>query len=208
MMTAKDYFSYIVNEIHTTVVATVDDKGLPVTAAIDMMDCDETGLYFLTAKGKGFYERLMKRQYLSLTAMKGKDTMSSAAVSVRGKVKNLGPDRIPDLFEKNKYMYEIYPTEESRRALEAFQIYEGTGEWFDLSKKPVERANFTFGGAAEVEEGYFVTDQCIGCKFCYSKCPQKCIDISSKPVVIQQRNCLHCGNCYEVCPVRAIEKRG
>lgn len=25
-----------------------------------------------------------------------------------------------------------------------------------------------------------MTDACIGCKLCYSKCPQKCIDISEK----------------------------
>ena len=51
----EKYFRYLVQEIHTTVVATVDDDGLPVTAAIDMMDWDEGGLYFLTARGKSFY---------------------------------------------------------------------------------------------------------------------------------------------------------
>lgn len=30
------------------------------------------------------------------------------------------------------------------KALTVFQIYEGSGEWFDLSKKPIERASFTF----------------------------------------------------------------
>ncbi len=40
-MDTKDYLSYIVNEIHSTVVATVDEDGLPVTCAIDMMDCDK-----------------------------------------------------------------------------------------------------------------------------------------------------------------------
>ena len=40
-------------------MATVDENGLPVTCAIDMMDSDENGLYFLTAKGKGFYDRLL-----------------------------------------------------------------------------------------------------------------------------------------------------
>ena len=105
-------------------------------------------------------------------------------------------------------MKEIYPTKESRRTLTVFQLYEGNGEWFDLSQKPVERTEFQFGGAREVREGYFVTDKCIGCKLCYSKCPQKCIDISVKPVVINQNNCLHCGNCFEICPMRAIEKRG
>ena len=40
-MTAKDYFRFIVEEIHSTVAATVDENGLPVTCVIDMMDYDE-----------------------------------------------------------------------------------------------------------------------------------------------------------------------
>ena len=56
-MKTAEYFSFVVNEIHTTIVATVDDDGLPVTAAIDMMDYDKDGLYFLTAMGKSFYDR-------------------------------------------------------------------------------------------------------------------------------------------------------
>ena len=77
-MESKEYLSYLVREIHTTVVATVDDAGLPVTAAIDMMDADEGGIYFLTARGKGFYNRLKKRGTLALTGMKGTDTMCTA----------------------------------------------------------------------------------------------------------------------------------
>ena len=79
-METKEYLDYIANEIHRTIVATVDDEGLPVTAAIDMMDSDEKSLYFLTAKGKGFYNRLKKREFLALTAMKGEDTMNTACI--------------------------------------------------------------------------------------------------------------------------------
>ena len=145
-------------DVYEAIVATVDDEGLPVTAAIDMMDCDDDSLYFLTAKGKGFYDRLTKRGFLAFTAMKGEDTMSSVAVSIRGKVRELGYDRIPELFDKNPYMHQIYPTEESMKALTVFQIFEGSGEWFDLSKKPIERASFTFGGSEKKTEGYFITD--------------------------------------------------
>ena len=208
-MTARDYLEYIVREIHTTIVATVDDEGLPVTAAIDMMDADENGLYFLTAKGKSFYERLKKREYLALTAIKGESTMTSVAVSVRGKVRELGYEKIPELFEKNPYMREIYPTEESMHALTVFQIYEGSGEWFDLSKKPIERASFTFGKSSleNKPEGYFITDACIGCGSCAAVCPQSCINTESIPHVIEQEHCLHCGNCMTACPVGAVEKR-
>ena len=206
-METKDYFSFLVNEIHTTVVATVDDEGLPVTAAIDMMDHDDDSLYFLTAKGKGFYDRLVKRGFLAFTALKGEDTMSSVAISVRGKVRELGYDRILELFEKNPYMHEIYPTEESMHALTVFQIYEGTGEWFDLREKPIERASFTFGGAEKKTEGYFITDACIGCGSCAAVCPQSCIITDGIPHVIEQEHCLHCGNCFEACPIGAVERR-
>ena len=206
-MKTADYLSYVVDEIHTTVVATVDDDGLPVTAAIDMMDSDENSLYFLTAKGKGFYDRLMKQGFLALTGIKGEDTMSSVAVSIRGKVRELGYEGIPTLFAKNMYMHDIYPTEDSMKALTVFQIYEGTGEWFDLSKKPIERASFTFGGAEKKPEGYFITDCCIGCGSCAAVCPQSCINAESIPYVIGQEHCLHCGNCMQACPAGAVERR-
>ena len=206
-MTVQQYLNYIVNDIHRTIVATVDDKGLPVTCAIDMMDADENSLYFLTAKGKSFYDRLTKREFLAFTAMKGEDTMTSVAVSVRGKVCELGFDKIPELFEKNPYMKEIYPTEESRRALTVFQIYEGSGEWFDLSKKPIERASFAFGKAEESPEGYEITDACIECSSCLDVCPQNCIESDTIPYAIEQEHCLHCGNCHTVCPVGAVTKR-
>lgn len=206
-MDVREYFDFIVNRVHTVVLATVDAAGRPVTCAVDMMDYDENGLYFLTAKGKQFYARLKGSEQIAFTAMKGKDTLSCTAVSVQGKAEEIGTDKLTELFRKNPYMEKIYPDEESRRALTVFRIHEGTGEWFDLSKLPVERASFSFGGTQTKERGYFVTDKCIGCKLCYSKCPQKCFDIAQKPVVIRQEHCLHCGNCFEICPARAVERR-
>lgn len=66
---AMNYLKYLTEVIHTVVVATTDEVGLPVTCAIDMMDADESGLYFLTAKGKGFYNRLKKNGYMALTGI-------------------------------------------------------------------------------------------------------------------------------------------
>ncbi|MBR7037706.1 MAG: 4Fe-4S binding protein [Oscillospiraceae bacterium] len=205
-MTARDYLEFIVSQIRSTVVATVDDAGLPVTCVIDMMYADADGLYFLTAKGKRFYQRLKAKGVLALSGKKGEDTMHCTAVSIRGRVREIGTDRLPLLFERAPYMREIYPTETSRRALTVFQIYEGSGEWFDLSKKPIERDSFTFGGAARAADGYHVTDRCIGCGACLEVCPQRCIDLTGK-AVIRQENCLHCGGCAEVCPVGAVKRR-
>lgn len=206
-MKTIDYLQFLTENIHTVVMATVDDNGLPVTCAIDIMDYDESGLYFLTAKGKSLYKRLKQKNFVALTAVKGNDTMTSVSVSLRGKVKELGFDMIPKLFEKNPYMNKIYPTKESASALTVFKIYEGIGEWFDLSKKPIERNSFTFGGAENKVDGYFVTDTCIGCESCMSVCPQNCIDIIENKAVIRKNNCLHCGNCAEICPVDAVGKK-
>lgn len=70
-MQARDYLKYIVEEIHSTVFATVDEKGCPVTCAIGMMDCDESGLYFLTAKGKKFYGRLKANENIAFYCHEG-----------------------------------------------------------------------------------------------------------------------------------------
>lgn len=203
-----NYLKYLVEEIHTTILATVDRQGLPVTCAVDMMDYDESGLYFLTARGKALYRRLQQKGHVALTGMKGSDTLSCVAVSVSGKVQELGSDRLEKLFEKNSYMKEIYPTEASRKALTVFRIYAGRGEWFDLSQKPIARAAFTFGGGQESDRGYEIGDRCVGCRACAAVCPQGCIDFSVIPAKIKQRNCLHCGNCMAACPHNAVRLRG
>lgn len=203
-MTVRDYFEFIVREIHSVVIATVNDDGLPVTCVIDIMHCDDGGLYFLTARGKNFYSRLKERRYVSLSGMKGSDTMHCTAVSVSGRVREVGNGMLPVLLEENPYMYGIYPTSESRKALTVFQIYEGSGEWFDLSKKPVERASFSFGGINIPKNGYEISEKCIGCGKCTGVCPQNCIIISGGRAFIRQENCLHCGGCAEICPANAI----
>lgn len=206
-MNTRDYLKYIVDEIHTVIVATVDENGHPVTSAIDIMDYDDESLYFLTAKGKGFYDRLKNKEFLAFTAIKGEDTLSSVAISLKGKVREIGNEKIPYLFEKNSYMNSIYPTEKSRTQLTVFQIYEGQGEWFDLSKKPIERASFVFGDTIKEETGYYINDNCIGCGKCVEVCPQKCIEDEKVPFVIENEHCLNCGNCMDVCPYNSVERR-
>lgn len=105
-------------------------------------------------------------------------------------------------------MKKIYPGD-TKDAIEVFQLYEAQGEYFDISNPSnIVRNTITIGKAEAVQTGYFVGEECIGCKLCYSVCPQKCIDISSVPVVINQNHCLHCGRCAEICPKQCIEKRG
>ncbi|MDD6657667.1 MAG: 4Fe-4S binding protein [Lachnospiraceae bacterium] len=193
----------LVEDIHSTIVATIGADGHPQTRVIDMMHYDEEGIYFLTAKGKMFYEQLMEQQYIAISATKDKK-----AVSLRGRVKNIGKKNLDVMFEKNPYMREIYPGD-TLDALEVFCLYEAQGEFFDISNPSrIVRETIIIGETEAAEIGFFVGEGCSGCKVCYSVCPQKCIDVSVQTAVIDQHHCLHCGRCAEVCPKQVIEKRG
>lgn len=201
-MQGMEYVKMLVEEIHSTTVATLGEDGHPQTRVIDMMLYDAEGIYFLTAKGKAFYDQLMQQQFLALSA-----TREKKAVSLRGKIRNIGSEKLDEIFEKNTYMQKIYPGD-TRDALEVFCLYEAQGEYFDISDPShIVRDTILIGEVEEKQSGYFVTSACIGCKLCYSVCPQKCIDISKKPVEINQKHCLHCGKCFEICPKRAIIRK-
>ncbi|MCC8048110.1 MAG: 4Fe-4S binding protein [Oscillospiraceae bacterium] len=202
-MDTSYYLKMLVEDMHSATVATLGADGLPQTRIIDMMLYDAQGVYFLTARGKAFYDQLMQQRYVAISASKDK-----RAVSLRGRVRNIGSEKLDEIFVRNPYMQDIYP-DDTRGALEVFRLYEASGEYFDISDPAhVRRDSFTLGGGETTERGYFVGPDCIGCKLCYSVCPQKCIDIAQKPVVIDQNRCLRCGRCAEICPKRTIEKRG
>ena len=120
-MTKMDYLKLLVDEIHSTTVATIGSDGHPQTRIIDMMYYDEEGVYFLTAKGKAFYDQLMEQQYVAISATKDK-----IAVSLRGKIKNIEKKNLDIMFEKNPYMKKIYPGD-TKDAIEVFRLYEAQG---------------------------------------------------------------------------------
>lgn len=198
-METKDYLRVLVEEIHSTVVATTAADGHPVTRCIDMMLYDENGVYFLTAKGKEFYGQLMNQQYISLSVVKDKK-----CISLAGRTENIGKEKLDEIFIANPYMQKIYP-DNTRSALEVFRIYEENGSFFDISDPShVKRGTFLIGQPEIRKSGYFVEKGCTGCGRCLSACPQKCINIRNIPAVIDQNRCLHCGRCYSSCPANVI----
>ena len=202
-MQNQDYLKLLVEQLHATTVATLGADGHPQTRVIDMMLWDAQGVYFLTARGKAFYAQLVEQKFIALSATQGK-----IAVSLRGRVKNIGSEKLDEIFEKNTYMQSIYPGD-TRKALEVFCLYEAEGEYFDISDPAhVVRDSITIGEKKAALSGYMVGAGCIRCRLCYSVCPQKCIDITQKPVVIDQHHCLHCGRCAEICPKQIITKAG
>ena len=142
-MQTADYLKILKDEIHSAVFATIDENGLPDARVIDVMLVDSGSLYCITAKGKGVYRQFMEQKFAAVSGMTdGKDSLDKKAVSVRGKIRNIGNKKLEEVFVRNPYMNEIYPSVESRNALEVFQMYEGQGEYFDLSVKPIYRDPF------------------------------------------------------------------
>ncbi len=196
-----DYLKILTEDIHSAAIATLDKNGRPITRIIDIMLYDDQGIYFLTAKGKEFYRQLMEQKYISLSAVKEK-----RSITLRGETENIGNEKLDEIFEKNPYMKGIYP-DDTREALEVFRLYKAAGEFFDISDPTnVTRGSISIGNAKEQSGIYFVKGKCSGCKACFSVCPQKCIDVSKVPAVINQNHCLHCGRCFEICPEKAIVK--
>lgn len=211
-MQTADYLKILKDKIHSVVFATIDENGLPDARVIDIMLVDSDSLYFITAKGKRFYRQLMEQKFAAISGMTdGNHSSDKKAVSVRGKIRNIGNEKLEEVFAKNPYMNEIYPSIESRNVLEVFQMYEGQGEYFDLSVKPIYREPFYLGESHNTHtntHGFYVTGNCNQCGKCFSECPQSCIDVTEGRVSINQSHCLHCGRCYEICPKKAILKEG
>ena len=125
-MRTRDYLKILKDEIHSVVFATIDESGLPDARVIDIMLADSDSLYFITAKGKEFYRQLMEQKFAAISGMTGgKNSLDKKAVSVRGKIRNIGNEKLEEVFVENTYMNEIYPSMESRNVRRAAWLSQG-----------------------------------------------------------------------------------
>lgn len=180
--------------------ATVDEEGRPHSRIINIMIAADEGMYIVTSKGKPFYRQLAASGQIALSAM----CPDSQSLKFWGRVKIADKKWVDRVFEENPGMNEVYPGD-TRYILDAFLIYEGTGEWFDLLNYPINRESFSYG-MPEEKAGYQITEDCIGCGSCLEACPQKCITKKGDIYHIEAMHCLQCGACREVCPADAVKE--
>ena len=196
----KQEFLNNILKIHSVSVATVDKEGKPSSRIIDMMYIEDNCLFFLTARGKNFYNEITKNNYIALSCQK-----YNKAYSLKGYVEQVDHRYLDTLFNNNRYMWGTYP-KNTRNILEVFKIYKWSGEYFDVTSKAITRISFTHNMEELNIGNYIVTDKCINCKKCFNVCPQKCIRFGEKAKIIKE-NCLRCGACSEICPTKAIIKK-
>ncbi|MCI9596113.1 MAG: 4Fe-4S binding protein [Firmicutes bacterium] len=178
---------------------TVDEQGCPQSRIINVMIAADEGMYIVTAKGKPFYKQLTETGKIALSAM----CPDCQSLKFTGSVKQADKEWVDRVFEQNPGMNEVYPGE-TRNALEAFLIYEGSGEWFDLLRYPVTRETFAYGREEE-PAGFVIEESCISCGACLAVCPQQCV-MEGKPYKITWAHCLQCGACAEACPAGAVKR--
>ena len=199
-METKVYLK-MMREVKDFAFATIGEDGRPAVRIIDIMLAEDDCLYFLTARGKEFYRQLTEQKFAAMTGM----TKNWEMLTLRGRVRQVGQEMLGPIFEANPSMNDVYPGD-SRNILEVFCLYEGQGEYFNLSKTPIFRETFFVGNPTEHKKGFCITDACIECGICAQACPQQCIE-EGTPYRIRQQNCLHCGLCAEQCPAAAIAER-
>ena len=194
---ARKYID-LFRKVKIATAATVDKEGHPQARIINVMLAEDDGMYIVTSKGKPFYQQLVETGEIALAAM----CPECKSLKFNGKLKIVDKKWVDKVFEHNPGMNEVYPGE-SRYILDAFHIYEGHGEWFDLQNYPISRETFAYGGDEEEKHGFVIRENCIGCGKCTEACPQKCI-LAGSPYVIDRTHCLQCSLCAEVCPVGAV----
>ena len=68
-MNKQEFLDNII-KIHSVSVATVDKEGKPSSRIIDMMYVEDDCLYFLTARGKKFYNEINNNNYIPFINLK------------------------------------------------------------------------------------------------------------------------------------------
>lgn len=144
-LTKEEFLEYIPSSFQSVVFGTISSDGKPVTNVADIEALKDGKLYFSTTYQKAFYQRLTSDPYVSITALKGEETMSSVGFTLNGTVKEVDLSYMDLIYEGHPEMEEINKTSSERRELlRPFEITPVNGSLYDLRQTPIFQKAFAF----------------------------------------------------------------
>lgn len=142
----QEFLQLIPDAFQSVIFGTVDAAGNPRTNVADIELLEKGQLIFATTYQKPFYQRLNDHPQVSITALRGDETLSSVGFSLVGTAHELGKQYLDQIFEKHAEMKQISGNNytERRSLLRTFAIQPLFGSIYDLRQNPIFQQRLTF----------------------------------------------------------------
>lgn len=139
------FLQLIVDSFQSVIFGTVDQKGDPHTNVADIEIRDGNQLIFATTYQKAFYERLKNYPRISITALKGDETLDSVGFTLNGIAKEVDEKYLDQIFAARPEMKQISANHSERCSiLRPFAITPINGSVYDLRQQPIFQKGFNF----------------------------------------------------------------
>lgn len=140
-----EFLDLIVDCFHSVIFGTVDQNGDPHTNIIDI-DFNEDGrLIFATTNQKSFYRHTKGHNKVSITALRGRETLTSIGFTLEGYVDEVSPQYLERIYKIKPQMHHIYANKtKDMNTLRAFALTPIIGSVYDLRFDHVFQKQFDF----------------------------------------------------------------
>lgn len=144
-LTNDEFLQLIPDAFQSVIFGTVDADGNPRTNVADIELKDGDQLIFATTYQKPFYQRLKSHPQISITALKGDETLNSVGFDLVGIAKEVDRHYIDLIFQQHPEMSQISSNHSERRSLlRPFAIQPLWGSIYDLRQDPIFQQHLTF----------------------------------------------------------------
>ncbi|KRM31768.1 hypothetical protein FC44_GL000470 [Lactobacillus intestinalis DSM 6629] len=131
-LTNDQFLNLIVESFQSVLFGTVNKIGNPITNVADIEVKDANQLIFATTYQKAFYDRLKNHPLISITALKGEETLDSVSFTLNGDVHEVDDKYLDEIFAKRPEI------------LRPFAITPINGSIYDLRQQPIFQKQFKF----------------------------------------------------------------
>ncbi len=87
----NEFLDLIVDCFHSAIFSIIDENGEPHTNVIDIDFNENERLIFATTNQKSFYRNLKRHNHVSITALHGRETLTSVGFTLQGYVDEISP---------------------------------------------------------------------------------------------------------------------